>query len=1184
MKAPLRTILLIAVCTYAGVWVMTAGGKWQPSADVADAARKVAPSYPTSEQSVPVAHATPGQALSVPVDKVRAETLTAELPARSPCMAFYPQARVLEERTVLFSDTEVRRTRLLKPQRGERTLLTVEDWEWQAGAWVLRREEVMVADHVLVSLGDAGQAELVRRALSRSGYEVESTPSPFLLMVQLGQPSLGGVPDAVAELGKHLSPGSTVEPDYLYFPTSRPDDPGLQRQYAHALMQTYEAWESGPGGHDVVIAVLDSGIDPEHEDLAENLWSNPDEIPGNGIDDDQNGYIDDVHGWDFYDNDGSLSDSLGHGTHVAGIAGAVGGNGLGGSGVCAEASMIGLRCGDQSLSASQAILALDYIYQLKVNQGVNVVASNNSYGTVSNSDALRAAIVRQRNAGILFVTSAGNATQDNDATPFYPASYGLENIIAVANSDSADNLAPDSNYGLGSVHLSAPGVDIYSTLPGGGYGYDSGTSMATPQVTGAIALAYALVPGLSWQQVRAALLESVDPIPSHAGKTVTGGRLNVYAMLLELADDQEMHISSPAFAVQLFSAQHALICEAEVRRDGLVASPDSPVQWRVSPSSGVVVEQLGDSRARLSFPAHGVYAVTATMRSGGIQKMDTRSVVVGSVDSVLDEALLARWDFEGAGDGVTDGSGNGWQGTLLGGAGREPGMVGDAYRGDGTAGSRVEVTGLPSMPVTTIAAWVKSEPLGPDDTSFPRVFESEEYTFFLGFDEGAGNANNLKFLAQRDQIESIWFTKKGTIHPGEWNHVAVSFDQSRGLPMLYINGEYQPASLQSEGLGDFISQASDVSLGNNAAGSRGLNGLLDAYSLYSRELSEEEIRLLAALPSLSVAPEVGELSSQLAPLGQAWSPLVEVNHAEGPLSYQWEVVSGTEAVLDDADSPLPSLTFLAAGSVRLRLSVSHGSVTVCREWSISTGGELPHIRISNLDTKLLGEAGAVAQIRIETNGAIPEPLHLSYQTTGSAVPGVHYEALDGALLLEPGASSATISVHALALRSGQARTLVLTLDAGAGYALEGAPSVQVRLLPCTFENWSSHYQAMSGSSGSSWRANADANANGTSNLVEYALGLSPLAVDMVELRRRLPRVAVNEQGQLTLTYIRPEGVPASCYQVGYSMSPNGDDFTPLAATGDVVVNGDGTETVTVTDSGPLSAPQTRFLRLRVVEH
>jgi subtilisin family serine protease len=301
--------------------------------------------------------------------------------------------------------------------------------------------------------------------------------------------------------------------------------------------QAVEAWEAGKTGSSTVyIGIIDEGYMYTHEDLANNAGTNPGEIPENGIDDDGNGYIDDVYGWDFVGGDNSVFDGTSddHGTHVAGTIGAVGGNGKGVAGMCWSIKILNAKfLGNRGGTTANAIKAVDYFTNLKTRLKINLVATNNSWGGGGFSKGLYDAIERANEAGILFIAAAGNATNDNDATPSYPASYGNSNIIAVASITSSGGLSGFSNYGKTTVDLGAPGSGIYSTVPKkskgkvvSGYASYSGTSMATPHVTGACAL-YASTHSGSSSDIKSAILGSVVHTTSLVGKCVSDGRLNV---------------------------------------------------------------------------------------------------------------------------------------------------------------------------------------------------------------------------------------------------------------------------------------------------------------------------------------------------------------------------------------------------------------------------------------------------------------------------------------------------------------------------------------------------------------------------------------------------------------------------------------------------------------------------------
>ncbi|NLW93755.1 MAG: S8 family serine peptidase [Chlamydiae bacterium] len=333
------------------------------------------------------------------------------------------------------------------------------------------------------------------------------------------------------------SPIEYIEPNYLVKAQAVPNDSRFGELYAllnrgtdggveGADIRASQAWEIATGGG-VVVAVIDSGIDCRHPDLAPNIWRNDGEIPGNGVDDDGNGYIDDLLGWDFANGDPDPDDDYGHGTHCAGIIAAAGDNGIGVAGVCWRARIVPLKFLGASGygTIADAVAAIHYARRC----GARVI--NASWGGPSRSRALEEAILAAQAEGIVVIAAAGNGGSDNDQTRFYPAGYDCPNLVAVAATDRRDLLAPFSCYGGSSVHLGAPGDAILSTVPGGGYAVKSGTSMAAPHAAGAAALLLARDPSLGCTEVVAALLGGTTPLPSLAGRVRSGGRLNLLKVL-----------------------------------------------------------------------------------------------------------------------------------------------------------------------------------------------------------------------------------------------------------------------------------------------------------------------------------------------------------------------------------------------------------------------------------------------------------------------------------------------------------------------------------------------------------------------------------------------------------------------------------------------------------------------------
>jgi thermitase len=334
-----------------------------------------------------------------------------------------------------------------------------------------------------------------------------------------------------------------VEPNYIYRTLSAPNDPEFARQWdmlntgqedkpggqlgvAGNDIRVKNLWDRGIiGNRNILVAVIDTGIDFNHPDLAANMYTNPNEVAGNGVDDDKNGVIDDVHGADFSGASpvGNGFDDNKHGTHCAGTIGAVGNNGSGIAGVNWEASMMPVKflTATGSGSSAGAISSINYA----VKMGAKVLS--NSWGGGGYSQALYDAIKNARNHGVLFIAAAGNDASDNDGKPSYPASYALDNIVSVAATDNRDELASFSNYGRTSVHVAAPGKNILSTVPNGGYEILSGTSMACPHVSGMAALLWSQDSSLSYNEIRNRLIATSSPVPVLRSRVVAKGRVNM---------------------------------------------------------------------------------------------------------------------------------------------------------------------------------------------------------------------------------------------------------------------------------------------------------------------------------------------------------------------------------------------------------------------------------------------------------------------------------------------------------------------------------------------------------------------------------------------------------------------------------------------------------------------------------
>lgn len=329
-----------------------------------------------------------------------------------------------------------------------------------------------------------------------------------------------------------------AEPDYDVRLLAEPNDPNFADLWGLGKIDAPEAWDVTTGSSDIIVAVIDTGVEWYHSDLKDNMWTNEAELHGEpNKDDDDNGYKDDIHGYDFWDDDGDPDDHNGHGTWCAGIIGAVGNNGTGVTGVCWDVAIMALRVGDMSAK----IAATEYATKM----GAHVI--NASWQGHHPNAALRNAIEAAAEANILFVAGAGNDHNNNDRDPCYPASYDCDNVISVLATDRNDGIwswrihtkrqvyERGSNYGANAVDLGAPGVGILSCWAGAGdyHNRDHGTSASAPYVAGACALLWSVDPLLTYQQVKDIIMDNVDVVPDlnnhpELGRLcVTGGRLNI---------------------------------------------------------------------------------------------------------------------------------------------------------------------------------------------------------------------------------------------------------------------------------------------------------------------------------------------------------------------------------------------------------------------------------------------------------------------------------------------------------------------------------------------------------------------------------------------------------------------------------------------------------------------------------
>lgn len=412
------------------------------------------------------------------------------------------------------------------------------------GQDVVLSEDATSADHVVVRAQAGETAADVARLAAQNGETVlKSMHTPDYYLIQLSNVNIDSVPIAIQTLSQKSGVVRYAEPDEIVHSSLTPNDPSFSNEWgmnntgqtggtAHADISAPSAWGIINSSPNVVVAVIDTGIDFNHPDLSANIWTNP--HPGS-----LSGYSNDLHGWNFYANTNSPQDDNFHGTHVSGTIGAVGNNGVGVAGVTWHVQIMPLKF----LSSSGSGYTSDAVDAITYATAMGAKIMSNSWGGGAYSQSLKDAIDAANNAGILFVAAAGNNGANNDTVPFYPACYASSNIISVAATDANDNLASFSDYGQSSVQIAAPGVGIYSTLPTTqtaamtseglttSYGTLSGTSMATPVVSGASALALAQTPTLTVAQLKSLITSRSDTLAQLYGLDSSSGRLDLYNMV-----------------------------------------------------------------------------------------------------------------------------------------------------------------------------------------------------------------------------------------------------------------------------------------------------------------------------------------------------------------------------------------------------------------------------------------------------------------------------------------------------------------------------------------------------------------------------------------------------------------------------------------------------------------------------
>lgn len=1079
----------------------------------------------------------------------------------------------------------IQKVRLLPARAGASPVRVEEVWQTGQERRELVRQQAMVADRILVRIPSEADREALASVTRSRGYRAEKASSADLILVDLGEASIDAVPEALEILEDE---GLSAEPDYLHFPAIEPSDPRLSQQWGLTRVEAAGAWDMHTGSREVVVAVLDSGIMMSHEDLAGNLWTNPAEIAGNGVDDDGNGRIDDVNGWDFAAGDNTPEDGHGHGTHVSGIIGALGNNETGIAGVNWNASLLPLRVGDGSFSTSDIVAALDYVLDLKVNRGINIVATNNSYGTTSSSLALKDAIARQRDAGILFVAAAGNDGADMDSSPpSYPAAYPHENIISVASSTSSDELSSFSNYSSQYVHLAAPGSSIYSTLAGGSYGNMSGTSMAAPMVAGAVALMAAASPDLSWIDLRQQLLDSTDVLPSLTGTSTTGGRLNLRRALgNSLAGTATVEIVSPGVpAIKLPGSSTELYLEAVLKQDQAATEPAGDISWEVVQGPAGVTFNPHSNGATAKFPSDGDYLIRAATPHGDRVLHSHIVLVQVGERELLPEGLLGFWKMdEGEGNSAADASG-GTAGASLVGATWTEGRVNRALGLDG-ASARADFTSSPPETIT-ISAWVRSDSAG--NSIFPRIVNGPEHLLFFGRDETGwedANRGTVKFFADRTGDDGVWYSPPGSIGDAEWVHVAATYDGSsaNNRPEIYVNGERLPVLSQIDPSGDRPSvPGTSWSIGDDGQGTRAWDGAIDEVRVYQRALSHDEVR---ALSVEAIAAFVPALTLDVPATIEAGSPVeLRLVSASGSTAAgtAWSQIAGPGSIAFAKDSAGgTTATFDQAGTYELQAESNDDSTRSFTRWTIEMGGSSSTgLQLVAERSDTLGSPEYPVNIRVVADSPAEQDLEISLTVGGDAISGEDYASFPNTVTIPKGEQEISFELVPLRNETGGEKTVRLEIASGDGSQTASVQETSIAIRPLSFKSWQGYHY---GESDPATDPSTHKDGDGIPHLLKYALGVLP-GTSSVRTDGALPQIGSANIGggdYLTLTFRRPAGLR----DVEYHVEASGDgrnwrEISSDPARVEVTQQPDGVEEVTVRDDVFVEEARIRLLRLRV---
>lgn len=841
----------------------------------------------------------------------------------------YVDANVLSKRVLRSAWNEVEAVYLVEGDDARIPFILLEERygiDEETNEFALRRQTVAKGDEIMLDADPREVDEaMLDRILEEEGWVVvRRSRLSHYLQIATSNPTVDFADEAIDRLSAAF-PNANVSKDHLHFTSAIPSEYREATHWHLRRINAVDAWSRETGSEEVAIAILDTGCFVGHEDLAENIFVNPNEIPNNGIDDDGNGFVDDVSGWDFYDDDAIADDETGHGTHVSGIVGAVGNNGLGGVGIGWDLKILPLKVGGSSgLSSSAIAEALRYVTELK-RSGANIVATNNSYGSGAPNTVAQEVVRRHEEEGILFIAAAGNDGVDIDepGSSQFPAGFEEANVISVANSTQGDELSSGSNYGYENVDIAAPGQEIYSTDSNGGYLFLTGTSMSSPIVAGAVGLVASSDPTLSSGELKARLLNTAARNEAFEGKMVSEGRLDLLAALDPGLRGHSLAIPSHPAALVLLPRYDIPI---EMKVEALEKA-DVTVQ-RVSGPASVSVVEDGPRVFSFHFDRDGFYRFRFTSIIGGIERSAERMFAIGSIEDV-DNGLLHAWDMEESNGALVDSAGNG-DGELVG-----------AARVETPLGRGVDFSGNNSFarfnsrfsPRVTLSAFVRSDDLL--SSPHPRIIDGPDYYLYFSTrgtqDIPDGNANALKFYSNRTGDFGVWHSPPDTVFENEWVHVLASYDSASlsSDPRLYINGQKQAVRLQRLPTGVQTDGGGDAYLGDRADGTRAWDGQMDEIRIYERTVTDSEAGRLASRYLEALWDDYGIAARGEVEVGRPIELVLENSEGLWPeAEFEWFVESEKGLVgIENPSGPSVTASFEGADNARFFLKAAGRSAT-----------------------------------------------------------------------------------------------------------------------------------------------------------------------------------------------------------------------------------------------------------------